>query len=348
MNIAKSITDLIGNTPLLELQNLSRGLPAHVAVKLEFFNPGSSVKDRIALAMVAAVKGYRMVLIMPETQSLERRQSMQAYGAELVLVSKEEGMEGARDLALAMQAEGRGRVLDQFSNDDNWRAHYRSTGPEIWRQTAGSVTHFVSAMGTTGTITGVSRFLKEQREAIRIIGAQPAEGASIAGIRAWPPGYEPAIRAQARIDRVEEVSQQAAEDSTLTVADVRIGNHPDEGYSRFVVEFDGQGAPGWSQPQWDVPASTMGKGDPIEVEGTHTMVIRGSGVAAVPPDGQRVSGHRKVTLDDSANDDRSIDAAYIDPGFEGEFQVVVGTGSKTYRIFSLTNPTRLVVDIAHS
>ena len=142
--------------------------------------------------------------------------------------------------------------------------------------------------------------------------------------------------------------QQAAEDSTLTVADVRIGNHPDEGYSRFVVEFDGQGAPGWSQPQWDVLAWTMGKGDPIEVEGTHTMVIRGSGVAAVPPDGQRVSGHRKVTLDDSANDDRSIDAAYIDPGFEGEFQVVVGTGSKTYRIFSLTNPTRLVVDIAHS
>ena len=172
----------------------------------------------IALAMVAAVKGYRMVLIMPETQSLERRQSMQAYGAELVLVSKEEGMEGARDLALAMQAEGRGRVLDQFSNDDNWRAHYRSTGPEIWRQTAGGVTHFVSAMGTTGTITGVSRFLKEQRETIRIIGAQPAEGASIAGIRAWPPGYEPAIRAQARIDRVEEVSQQAAEDMTRRLA----------------------------------------------------------------------------------------------------------------------------------
>ena len=159
-----------------------------------------------------------MVLIMPETQSLERRQSMQAYGAELVLVSKEEGMEGARDLALAMQAEGRGRVLDQFSNDDNWRAHYRSTGPEIWRQTAGSVTHFVSAMGTTGTITGVSRFLKEQRETIRIIGAQPAEGASIAGIRAWPPGYEPAIRAQALIDRVEEVSQQAAEDMTRRLA----------------------------------------------------------------------------------------------------------------------------------
>ena len=127
-------------------------------------------------------------------------------------------MEGARDLALAMQAEGRGRVLDQFSNDDNWRAHYRSTGPEIWRQTAGSVTHFVSAMGTTGTITGVSRFLKEQRETIRIIGAQPAEGASIAGIRAWPPGYEPAIRAQARIDRVEEVSQQAAEDMTRRLA----------------------------------------------------------------------------------------------------------------------------------
>ncbi|TFH53512.1 AMIN domain-containing protein [Actinomyces viscosus] len=141
--------------------------------------------------------------------------------------------------------------------------------------------------------------------------------------------------------------QQAAEGSTLTVADVRVGNHPDEGYSRFVVEFDGQGTPGWSQPQWDIPASTMGKGDPIEVEGDHTMVIRGSGVAAVPPEGQRVSGHRQIELDDSANDDRSIDSAYIDPGFEGEFQVVLGTDSQTYRVFSLSNPTRLVVDIAH-
>ena len=140
--------------------------------------------------------------------------------------------------------------------------------------------------------------------------------------------------------------QQAGEGSTLTVADVRVGNHPDEGYSRFVVEFDGQGTPGWSQPQWDVPVSTMGKGDPIEVEGERTMVIRGSGVAAVPPDGQRVSGHRQIELDNSANDDRSIDSAYIDPGFEGEFQVVLGTDSQTYRVFSLSNPTRLVVDIA--
>lgn len=247
-----SILDQVGNTPLVALSRLVdpavQAAGVRVLAKLEGNNPAGSVKDRpalamimaaeargeirpgdtlieatsgntgIALAMVAAVKGYRMVLIMPETQSLERRQSMQAYGAELVLVSKEEGMEGARDLALAMQAEGRGRVLDQFSNDDNWRAHYRSTGPEIWRQTAGSVTHFVSAMGTTGTITGVSRFLKEQRESIRIIGAQPAEGASIAGIRAWPPGYEPAIRAQARIDRVEEVSQQAAEEMTRRLA----------------------------------------------------------------------------------------------------------------------------------
>ena len=247
-----SILDQVGNTPLVALSRLLepavQAAGVRVLAKLEGNNPAGSVKDRpalamitaaeargeirpgdtlieatsgntgIALAMVAAVKGYRMVLIMPETQSLERRQSMQAYGAELVLVSKEEGMEGARDLALAMQAEGRGRVLDQFSNDDNWRAHYRSTGPEIWRQTAGRVTHFVSAMGTTGTITGVSRFLKEQRETIRIIGAQPAEGASIAGIRAWPPGYEPAIRAQARIDRVEEVSQQAAEDMTRRLA----------------------------------------------------------------------------------------------------------------------------------
>lgn len=247
-----SVLDQVGNTPLVALSRLVdpavQAAGVRVLAKLEGNNPAGSVKDRpalamimaaeargeirpgdtlieatsgntgIALAMVAAVKGYRMVLIMPETQSLERRQSMQAYGAELVLVSKEEGMEGARDLALAMQAEGRGRVLDQFSNDDNWRAHYRSTGPEIWRQTGGSITHFVSAMGTTGTITGVSRFLKEQRETIRIIGAQPAEGASIAGIRAWPPGYEPAIRAQARIDRVEEVSQQAAEDMTRRLA----------------------------------------------------------------------------------------------------------------------------------
>ena len=226
-----SILDQVGNTPLVALSRLVdpavQAAGVRVLAKLEGNNPAGSVKDRpalamitaaeargeirpgdtlieatsgntgIALAMVAAVKGYRMVLIMPETQSLERRQSMQAYGAELVLVSKEEGMEGARDLALAMQAEGRGRVLDQFSNDDNWRAHYRSTGPEIWRQTAGRVTHFVSAMGTTGTITGVSRFLKEQRETIRIIGA---------------------IRAQARIDRVEEVSQQAAEEMTRRLA----------------------------------------------------------------------------------------------------------------------------------
>ena len=141
--------------------------------------------------------------------------------------------------------------------------------------------------------------------------------------------------------------QQAAEGSTLTVADVRVGNHPEEGYSRFVVEFDGQGTPGWSQPQWNIPASTMGKGDPIEVEGEHTMVIRGSGVASVPPDGQRVSGHRQIELDNSTTDDRSIDSAYIDPGFEGEFQVVLGTDSQTYRIFSLSSPTRLVVDIAH-
>ena len=141
--------------------------------------------------------------------------------------------------------------------------------------------------------------------------------------------------------------QQAAEGSTLTVADVRVGNHPEEGYSRFVVEFDGQGTPGWNEPQWNIPASTMGKGDPIQVEGEHTMVIRGSGVAGVPPDGQRVSGHRQITLDNSTNDDRSIDSAYIDPGFEGEFQVVLGTDSQTYRVFSLSSPTRLVIDIAH-
>lgn len=240
-----SLLDGVGQTPLVALATLPdpavQAAGIRVLAKLEGNNPAGSVKDRpalamiaaaeargeihpgdtlieatsgntgIALAMVAAVKGYRMVLVMPENQSLERRQSMQAYGAELVLVSREAGMEGARDLALAMQAQGRGRVLDQFANDDNWRAHYRGTGPEIWQQTAGRVSHLVSAMGTTGTITGISRFLKEQNGRVEIIGVQPEAGAAIAGIRAWPPGYEPAIQAHARIDRTVTVSQQAAE-----------------------------------------------------------------------------------------------------------------------------------------
>lgn len=240
-----SITDQIGNTPLVRLSRLSgEAISRHGIVllgKLEGNNPAGSVKDRpalamieaaerrgeirpgdtlieatsgntgIALAMVAAARGYRMVLVMPENQSLERRQSMKAYGAELVLVSKEAGMEGARDLALQMQAEGKGRVLDQFSNDDNWRSHFESTGPEIWQQTGGTITHFVSAMGTTGTITGVSRYLKERNPAVQIVGAEPEEGSSIPGIRKWPDAYLPAIYRHAQVDRVEPVSQQTAE-----------------------------------------------------------------------------------------------------------------------------------------
>jgi cysteine synthase B len=165
----------------------------------------------IALAMAAAIRGYRMVLIMPDNLSVERRQSMKAYGAELILVSKAEGMEGARDLAERMQREGKGRVLDQFSNDDNWASHYEGTGPEIWRDTRGQVTHFVSAMGTTGTITGVSRYLKEKKPGVCIVGAQPAEGSSIPGIRKWPAEYLPSIYRHAIVDRVESVSQADAE-----------------------------------------------------------------------------------------------------------------------------------------
>ena len=165
----------------------------------------------IALAMVAAMRGYKMLLIMPENQSVERRQAMKAYGAELVLVSKEKGIEGARDLAVELELQGKGRVLDQFANPDNPLAHYTGTGPEIWRQTNGQITHFVSAMGTTGTITGISNYLKEQNEKIVIVGAQPTDGSSIAGIRKWPEAYRPAIFKKARVDRVEEVSQADAE-----------------------------------------------------------------------------------------------------------------------------------------
>jgi S-sulfo-L-cysteine synthase (O-acetyl-L-serine-dependent) len=240
-----TIEDTIGNTPLVQLQRL----PAHLGTakgnvilgKLEGNNPAGSVKDRpalamiaraeqrgdikpgdtlieatsgntgIALAMAAAIKGYRMVLIMPDNLSIERRQSMKAYGAELILVEKKDGMEGARDLADAMQARGEGKVLDQFANDDNWQAHFESTGPEIWADTEGRVTHFVSAMGTTGTITGVSRYLKQQRADIQIVGAQPSEGSSIPGIRKWPEEYLPKIYQHAMVDVVEYVSQQDAE-----------------------------------------------------------------------------------------------------------------------------------------
>jgi len=235
----------IGRTPLVRLQRIPGAAQAArgnvILGKLEGNNPAGSVKDRpalamivraeargeirpgdtlieatsgntgIALAMAAAIRGYRMVLIMPDNLSVERRVSMKAYGAELILVTKAEGMEGARDLAMRMQAEGRGRVLDQFANDDNWAAHYDTTGPEIWQDTAGQVTHFVSAMGTTGTITGVSRYLKERSKDVVIVGAQPTDGSSIPGIRKWPEAYVPSIRRHAIIDRTEEVAQADAE-----------------------------------------------------------------------------------------------------------------------------------------
>jgi cysteine synthase B len=216
--------------------------------KLEGNNPAGSVKDRpalsmiaraeargeikpgdclieatsgntgIALAMAAAIRGYRMVLIMPDNLSVERRQTMKAYGAELILVSQQQGMEYARDLALDMQARGEGRVLDQFSNNDNWVAHYETTGPEIWNDTKGTVTHFVSAMGTTGTITGVSRYLKERNAAVQIVGAQPDEGSSIPGIRKWPEAYLPSIYQHAMVDEVAYVSQAEAESSARELA----------------------------------------------------------------------------------------------------------------------------------
>ncbi|MFT3802923.1 MAG: cysteine synthase CysM [Burkholderiaceae bacterium] len=247
-----TLEQTIGRTPLIRLQRIpgaDNDARGNVLLgKLEGNNPAGSVKDRpamsmiaraeargeikpgdtlieatsgntgIGLAMAAALRGYRMLLIMPDNQSLERRQAMKAYGAELVLVSAQEGMEGARDLADRMQAEGKGRVLDQFSNDDNWIAHYETTGPELWEQTDGQITHFVSAMGTTGTITGVSRYLKEKNPAIQIIGAQPEDGSSIAGIRKWPAEYLPSIYRHAIIDRTESVSQQAAEDMARRLA----------------------------------------------------------------------------------------------------------------------------------
>ncbi len=243
-----TIEQLVGSTPLVRLQRLPGQTSNHVLVKLEGDNPAGSVKDRpalsmiqqaeergdirpgdtlieatsgntgIALAMVAAVKGYRMVLIMPDHMSAERRSAMEAYGAKLVLVSKEEGMEGARDLALAMQQRGEGRVLDQFGNFDNPGAHYRTTGPEIWRQTDGGITHFVSSMGTTGTIMGVSRFLKEQNPSVEIIGLQPCDGASIPGIRRWPEAYLPSIFDARRVDRVVDMGQQEAEETMRALA----------------------------------------------------------------------------------------------------------------------------------
>ena len=247
-----SIEDAIGKTPLVRLQRMisanARERGNIILGKLEGNNPAGSVKDRpalsmiaraeargeikpgdclieatsgntgIALAMAAAIRGYRMVLIMPDNLSVERRQTMKAYGAELILVSQQQGMEYARDLALDMQARGEGRVLDQFSNNDNWVAHYETTGPEIWNDTKGTVTHFVSAMGTTGTITGVSRYLKERNAAVQIVGAQPDEGSSIPGIRKWPEAYLPSIYQHAMVDEVAYVSQAEAESSARELA----------------------------------------------------------------------------------------------------------------------------------
>ncbi|MGB0468526.1 MAG: cysteine synthase CysM [Pontibacterium sp.] len=243
-----TIEDYIGHTPLVRLQRMGQGRGNTILCKLEGNNPAGSVKDRpalsmiqraeargaiqpgdtlieatsgntgIALAMAAAIKGYKMILIMPDNSSEERKQSMTAYGAQLITVSKAEGMEGARDLAHQMQSEGRGVVLDQFANLDNPEAHYRGTGPEIWQQTKGQVTHFVSAMGTTGTIMGTSRYLKEQNSAVQIVGLQPCEGAHIPGIRRWPEAYLPKIFDASRVDRVVDIDQTDAENTMRALA----------------------------------------------------------------------------------------------------------------------------------
>jgi len=247
MNI-KTIEAFIGNTPLVKLQRLPGNTSNIILVKLEGNNPAGSVKDRpaismisnaekrgdikpgdtlieatsgntgIALAMAAAIRGYRMVLIMPEHMSEERRGVMKAFGAEIILVSRDEGMEGARDLAKQMETEGKGKVLDQFSNPDNPRAHYEATAREIWRDTDGEITHFVSSMGTTGTIMGTSSYLKEQNPNIEIVGVQPKEGSNIPGIRRWPKEYLPKIYDAKRVDHVIDVSQQEAEDTTRLLA----------------------------------------------------------------------------------------------------------------------------------
>lgn len=243
-----TIESFIGNTPLVKLQRIPGAEKNHILVKLEGNNPAGSVKDRpamsmiqqaelrgeispgdtlieatsgntgIALAMAAAIKGYQMILIMPDNMTNERKASMRAYGAQLILVTKETGMEGARDLAKSMEREGQGKVLDQFANLDNPLAHYRTTGPEIWTQTAGKITHFVSSMGTTGTIVGTSRYLKEQNPEVQIIGLQPEDGASIPGIRRWSPAYLPKIYSDQNIDRVVNMSQQKAENTMRDLA----------------------------------------------------------------------------------------------------------------------------------
>ncbi|WP_237065567.1 cysteine synthase CysM [Microbulbifer guangxiensis] len=243
-----TIADCVGNTPLVRLQRLPGQTSNTILLKLEGNNPAGSVKDRpalsmishaeargqikpgdtlieatsgntgIALAMAAAIKGYRMILIMPETATDERKAAMTAYGAELILVSGEAGMEGARDLALEMQSEDRGLVLNQFANADNPLAHMEGTGPEIWRQTGGEVTHFISSMGTTGTIMGCGRFLKQQNPEIQIIGLQPTEGSSIPGIRRWPQAYLPQIFVPEEVDRVIDMDQGEAEEMARRLA----------------------------------------------------------------------------------------------------------------------------------
>lgn len=248
MKHIKTLDDFVGNTPLVALQRMNPNSSNTVLLKLEGNNPAGSVKDRpaysmimraeqrgqinpgdtlieatsgntgIALAMVAAMRGYRMILVMPENQSVERRQSMKAYGAELVLTPKDGSMELARDVAMRLQAEGKGIVLDQFGNMDNPQAHYEGTGPEIWRDTEGQVTHFVSSMGTTGTIMGTSRYLKEQNSQVQIIGVQPEEGSQIPGIRKWPEAYLPGIYEASRIDVLRYVSQKHAEETTRKLA----------------------------------------------------------------------------------------------------------------------------------
>ena len=243
-----TIADYVGQTPLVRLQRMAAHTQSTVLLKLEGNNPAGSVKDRpalnmlnaaeargdikpgdtiieatsgntgIALAMAAAIKGYKMVLIMPDNATAERKASMQAYGAELILVTKAQGMEGARDLALQMQAEGKGKVLDQFNNRDNPAAHVQGTGPEIWQQSQGLITHFVSSMGTTGTIMGVSTYLKQQNPTIQIVGLQPAEGSSIPGIRRWPEAYLPGFYEKNRVDLVLDVSEADAVATTRRLA----------------------------------------------------------------------------------------------------------------------------------
>ncbi|MBS0346397.1 MAG: cysteine synthase CysM [Proteobacteria bacterium] len=244
----KTLEDYVGQTPLVRLKRITAGRNNVILAKLEGNNPAGSVKDRpalsmilraelrgdirpgdtlieatsgntgIALAMAAAIRGYGMILVMPENQSIERRQTMRAFGAELVLTPKEGGMELARDVAEKMRDEGRGVILDQFANQDNPQAHIDGTGPEIWQQTGGAVTHFISSMGTTGTIMGVSTYLKAQNPAVQIIGCQPTEGAQIPGIRKWPEAYLPRIYDKSKVDHLEYVAQADAEEMTRRLA----------------------------------------------------------------------------------------------------------------------------------